>query len=174
MEISDMHSRRTLLAAALLIPIAGLAIAAGRPDETAKIKKNTTDFQAAWNKHDPKAIAAFWAKDGDLIDPQGVPSVGSAEVEKFFTQKHTGTGDLAKSTFDITKDSVRFITPDVALEDWDVTITGVIGPDGMAMGPMIHRVVVISKKEGSGWKIAAARPEALRPAAGAAPGAPKK
>ena len=158
-----MINRRTLIAAALLIPIAGLAIAAGRPDDTEAVKKNTAAFKAAWNKHDGKALAALWAKDGDLIDPEGVVSNGAAEVEKFFIAKHTGDGGLAKSTFDIKKDAVRFITADVALEDWDVVLTGLVGPDGKVAGPMFHRVVIISKKEGGAWKFAAARPGSPQP-----------
>jgi uncharacterized protein (TIGR02246 family) len=167
-----MINRRTLLAAALLLPIAGLTIAAGRPDETAMLKKNTSDFQTAWNKHDSKALAAFWAKDGDLVDPDGVLSVGSGEVEKFFAQKHAGAGALAKTTYVVKKDTVRFISADVALEDWDVTITGVTAPDGTAVGPMFHRVVIVSKKEGKAWKIAAARPGMFKPEGGPATEAP--
>jgi uncharacterized protein (TIGR02246 family) len=162
-----MIHRRTWLAAAIFVPVVGLALAAGRPDDGAMVKKNATDFQAAWNRHDPKAIAAFWAKDGDLIDPDGVQSVGANEVEEFFTKRHTGPGNLAKSTFDLKKDSVRFITPDVALEDWDVTITGVTKPDGSTAGPMVHRVVVVSRKEGGMWKFAAARPGVFMPEGGA-------
>ncbi len=153
---------RTLLVSALVIPAIGLAMAAGRLDETAAVKKTATDFQAAWNKHDAKALGAFWAKDGDLIDPMGKLSTGNAEVEKFFAGEHS-TGPLAKSTFDLKKDTVRFITPDVALSDWDVVLTGLAGPDGTASGPMFHRVVVISKKEGGTWKIAAARPGVPQP-----------
>jgi len=153
-----MTHRRTLLAAALLVPVVGLALAAGRLDETAAVKKTATDFQAAWNKHDGKAMAACWAKDGDLIDPHGKAAMGSADVEKYFATDHSGTGPLAKTTFDIKKDSVRFITPDVALSDWDVVITGLPAPEGApAAGPVLHRVVIVSKKEGGSWKFAAAR-----------------
>jgi uncharacterized protein (TIGR02246 family) len=154
--------RRTLLAAAVLTPLVAFVLAAGTPDragdDTALVQKNAKDFEAAWNKHDVKALAGIWAKDGDLIDPWGVHSRGREEVEKFFTGEHTGAGQLAKSTYNLRKDSTRFITPDVALSDWDVVITGLSGSDGTAMGPMFHRVVVISKKEGNDWKVAAARP----------------
>ena len=163
-----MTKRRTLLAVALLAPFAAFALAsgslnAGSLDDTQQVKKLATDFKAAWNKHEPKTMAALWAKDGDLIDPWGKVSNGRDEVEKFFTGEHTGTGQLAKSTYDIKKDSVRFITPDVALSDWDVIITGLAKSDGSVSGPMFHRVVVISKKEGSDWKVAAARPGIPQP-----------
>jgi uncharacterized protein (TIGR02246 family) len=168
-----MIKRRTLLTAALLVPVVGLALAAGRLDETAAVKKTATDFQAAWNKHDSKAIAALWAKDGDLIDPKGTTAVGSADVEKFFAERFAGAGEMAKATFDLKKDSVRFITADVALSDWDVVLTGMAGPDGAPSGPMFHRVVIISKKEGGSWKFAAARPGIPQPEGAKMPEKPK-
>jgi uncharacterized protein (TIGR02246 family) len=122
------------------------------------VKKNTVEFQAAWNRHDSKALAALWAKDGDLIDPWGVTSVGRDAVEKFFTEQHTGAGHLAKVTFDFKHEDVRLIGTDAALSDWQVVLTGLTGPDGKAMGPQFQRVVVVSAKEGGKWRFAAARP----------------
>jgi uncharacterized protein (TIGR02246 family) len=154
-----------------LVPVVGFALAAGRLDDTAAVKKTAADFQAGWNKHDPKAVAACWAKDGDLIDPDGVESVGSAAVEKYFTQAYGGP--LGKVTLDIKKENVRFITPDVALSDWDVTLSGFAGPDGAPSGPLSHHVVIVSKKEDGSWKFAAARPGVPRPEAAKAPEQPK-
>ncbi len=152
----------------LLAPIALLALAAfilaaapvpsAPDDDIAAIKKNTAAFSAAWNKHDTKALAALWAADGDLIDPWGVTSVGRDAVEKFFAGEHTGMGKLAKSTYDNKKDDIRLITPDVAIEDWQVVLSGLNGPDGKPMGPQMHRVIVVCKKSAGHWQIAAARP----------------
>lgn len=158
--------RRTLLGAALLIPVVGLALAAGRLDETAAVKKLASEFQTAWNKHDAKAVAACWAKDGDLIDPHGVKSAGEAEVEAYFAKQYGPGGELAKVNVEIKKELERFITPDVALGDWDVVLTGFNGPDGKPAGPMAHHVVVVFKKEGGSWKFAAARPGTPHPEEG--------
>jgi uncharacterized protein (TIGR02246 family) len=149
------------LSALALVTMFAIAAAPARPgpdDEIAAIKKNTVAFGKAWNNHDAKAIAGLWAKDGDLIDPWGVTSVGREAVEKFFAQEHAGTGKLSQSTYDVKADSVRLITSDVAMEDWQVVLTGLSGPDGKAMGPQMHRVVVVLKKDGGRWQIAAARP----------------
>jgi uncharacterized protein (TIGR02246 family) len=158
-----MLKRRTLLALALIVPVMGLGLAAGTLDDSAALKKASGDFAAAWNKHDAKAVAACWAKDGDLIDPEGVMSVGSAEIEKYFTKEYGPGGDLAKVTIEIKKESDRMITPDVALGDWDVVLSGFTGQDGMAAGPMAHHVVVVWKKEGGSWKLAAGRPGTPHP-----------
>lgn len=127
-------------------------------DDIDAIKKNTAAFQTAWNKHDAHALAALWATDGDLIDPWGVTSVGRDAVEKFFTEQHTGSGKLARVTYDNKSDSVRFITPDVAVEDWQVILTGLSDPAGKPMPPQFHRIVIVSKKDGGHWLFAAARP----------------
>src|ERR1051326_6138819 len=153
-----MMKRRTLLAAAVLAPVAALALAAGRTDDTAQVKQVAKDFAAAWNKHDSKAISELWARDGDLICPDGKLENNPREVESFFSEQFSPTGQMGKSKIDITKDTVRFITPDVAVSDWECTVTGMTRPDGTECGPMTNRVVIISKKEGGNWKFAAARP----------------
>jgi uncharacterized protein (TIGR02246 family) len=160
-----MNKRRTVLAALILAPVAAIALAAGGADDMSAIKQATTDFGTAWNKHDAKAIAACWAKDGDLIDPAGKKMSGQEAVEKYFAEEHTGKGALAHCTFELKSDSVRLITPDVSLEDWDVVLTG-LTPEGAPapIGPQTHRVVVIRKKEGGKWPIAAARPGVPQPA----------
>ncbi len=159
------------LSAAFILAAAPAPSAPSVEDDIGAIKKNTAAFQIAWNKHDPKAIAAFWATDGDLIDPWGVTSIGREAVEKFFTGEHTGMGKLAKSTYENKKDDVRLITPDVAIEDWQVVLTGIAPPpgsDGKPLGPQFHRVVVISKKSGGEWRITAARPGMPTPVTDAA------
>jgi uncharacterized protein (TIGR02246 family) len=165
---------RTLAAVVTLGIVGAVVIAAAPPgdeptysDEVAAIRKNTIGFQAAWNKHDPKALASFWAPDGDLIDPWGVTSSGSEAVEKFLASEHTGKGKLAHSTYDIRKDAVRLISGDVALEDWEVVLTGLSGADGKPLGPQFHRVFVVSKKVSGEWHIQAARPGLPTPEASA-------
>ena len=62
--------------------------------------------------------------------PDGKIEADAQAVEKFFTEQYAPTGPFAKSTFDLKKDTVRFITPDVALSDWEVVVTGSTQPDG--------------------------------------------
>jgi uncharacterized protein (TIGR02246 family) len=164
-----MTKRRTLLIAAALAPIAALTLAAGHLDDTTQVKQLSKDFAAAWNKHDADAISQFWARDGDLICPDGKVETNPTEVKGFFSDQFGSTGQMNKTMLDVKKDTVRFITPDVALSDWDCTMTGGTKPDGTEMAPMTNHVVIISKKEGGTWKIAAARPGIPMPE-GAKPG----
>src|SRR5438552_14053874 len=76
---------KPFLILALSIALVGVAVAQTRPQSrpmtpppaggagavggaAADIKARGDAFAAAWNKHDPKAMAALWAADGDLID----------------------------------------------------------------------------------------------------------
>ncbi len=168
-------NKRMILTALAFASLAAFALAAAPrgDDDIAAIRKSSADFESAWNKHDPKVIAVFWATDGDLIDPWGKTAVGRAAVESFFVGEHTGDGALAKSTYDLKKDTVRLISPDVAVEDWEVVLTGVTPPDSTApLGPQFHRVVIVRKKDGGQWLIAAARPGLLEPVTEV--GAPRK
>ena len=157
-----MTKRRTILAAALIAPAAALAIAvggAGGLDDTAQVKQNMKEFANAWNKHDSKAIGNLFARDADLVCPDGKTEAGAPEIEGFFTEQFGSSGPMNKCNLEIKKETVRFITPDVALSDIDATMTGMTKPDSTeAAGPLTNHVVVISKKEGGQWKIAAARP----------------
>jgi uncharacterized protein (TIGR02246 family) len=158
-----MTTRRAMCIVGLIAPAAALlftAGGAGQFDDTSMIKKNTAEFKAAWNNHDSRAIAALFARDGDLICPDGQFHSDASSVEKFFTNEYGPNGKLGKTQFDIKKDQIRFITPDVALQDWECVVTGITGSDGADAGPVINRCTVISKKEGNTWKIAAARPQA--------------
>jgi uncharacterized protein (TIGR02246 family) len=155
-----MTKHRTLLAAAVIAPAAALAFTlggAGGLDDTAQIKQNTKDFIAAWNKHDTAAMSKFWARDGDLYCADEKEfKTGPSDVQGFF--KEGFDKNMGKSTLTLKEDKVRFITPDVALEDTDYAVTGCTDSSGNATGPMDEHVVMVLKKEGSDWKIAAARP----------------
>lgn len=84
------------------------------------------EFAAAWNRHDPKALAAFWAPDGDLINPFGRVAKGRAEVEKLFTDEHSAF--MKGTTFTLTGMTVRLLAPNIAFTDWDVEISGMHAP----------------------------------------------
>ena len=166
---------KPFLILALSIALVGVAVAQTRPQSrpmtpppaggagavggaAADIKARGDAFAAAWNKHDPKAMAALWAADGDLIYPFGKSAKGRADVEKFFTADQTGTGRMAATTFTITAPTSRMIRPDVAVAEWEVSITGMKNAEGKDAGPMNNHVTVVMSKEGSQWMIQAARP----------------
>jgi uncharacterized protein (TIGR02246 family) len=151
----------------LAVAIVGLALAAtvslagrasGADDDLAGVKKQCAAFVDAWNKHDAKALGALFAEDGDAINPHGRHASGRAEVEKMFAEEHGGQGALRESTVSVERETVRFPAPGIAVSDADITVTGIVMPDGKKMGPTGFHVVDVWKKSGDAWLVYACRP----------------
>src|SRR5262245_57014795 len=57
--------------------------------DRAAIMKTARDFEAAFNKHDARTIAAMWTKSGECREASGKTFLGQAAIEKgyaaFFT-----------------------------------------------------------------------------------------
>jgi uncharacterized protein (TIGR02246 family) len=157
---------KKILMGGLLLTLAAGAWAADG-GLTADVHARNAQFKAAWDKHDPQAMAALWTEDGDLINPFGRFAKGRAEVEKLFRDEHTGM--MKGTTFNILSDSSREIAPDVAVGDWEAEITGMQGPDG-PMPPLKNHITVVYVKRNGQWWVAAARPEMFPPT----PGSEKK
>ena len=144
-----------------------LARAQDHAEDDAAIKKRHDEWCDAWNKHDPKAMAAFWTADGDLINPFGRHAKGTAEIEKLFTEEQSGP--MAGSTYSGTIESIRYLGSGenlVAIVDVAGEITGMKGADGAAMPTFKHHVTYISRKVDGKWMEEAARAFAYIPGPG--------
>jgi uncharacterized protein (TIGR02246 family) len=150
-------------ALALLVAFAACAslpaIAAAQDDEAA-IRKLSNDFFAAWTRHDVKAMAAAFAEDADIINPQGRVAKGRAEIEKLFTDEHAGPFKGTSYTATV---SLRMLAPGVALGDWDATVSGMKDASGQALPPFKHHVATVYVKKNGRWLAAAGRPYAFLP-----------
>jgi len=82
-------------------------------DEDA-IRKGAGEFSKAFEKGDAKALAAMWVEHGEYQDDQSKTIRGRETIEKayseIFEQKKGGK-------IDVEIQSVRFLTPDVAVEE---------------------------------------------------------
>src|SRR5437899_10384094 len=155
-EESMPKAMQTALAIAIA-SIASLAVAA--PDTSggeAQVRARCQEFAAAWNRHDAKALAGFWAPDGDLINPFGRMAKGRADVEKLFTDEQAGI--MKGTTFTITGMTVRLLEPDIAVTDWDVEISGMQSPEGTAMPVLKTHVNSVMMKKSGQWWVVAGRP----------------
>jgi len=151
-----MHKiRRTALAMAIA-STASLAVAAPDTGSEAQVRARCQEFAAAWNRHDAKAMAGFWAPDGDLINPSGRMAKGRADVEKLFTDEQAGV--MKGTTFTITGMTVRLLEPDIAVADWDVEISGMQSPEGTAMPVLKTHVNSVMMKKSGQWWVVAGRP----------------
>jgi uncharacterized protein (TIGR02246 family) len=143
-----------------LITIPLMAVESGE----AAIRASEEAFAAAWAAHDAKAMAAFWAPDGDLINPSGRLAKGRAEIEKLFQDEHAMA--MKQSTYKPGLLTVRFVEPDIAFAESDSEISGITNPDGTSAPTMKVHVNRLVRKKGGKWWIVAARPVIYPPAPG--------
>ena len=154
-------TRRLLLPVLLVLLIVLPARAHQQSEEDAAIRKRHDEWCEAWNKHDPKAMAAFWTADGDVINPFGRHAKGTAEIEKLFTEEQSGP--MAGTTYSGTIESIRYIG-EVAIVDVAGEIAGMKGPDGAAAAvPFKHHVTWIARKVDGKWMAEGARAFAYMP-----------
>jgi uncharacterized protein (TIGR02246 family) len=111
--------------------------------------KTAQAFTEAFEKGDSKAVAAFWAEDGDYIDLSGRRLQGRATIENAFKDFFTENKGL-KLRIDV--DSVRFVTPDTVIEDG---ITSVIPPDGAP--PSQARYTNVEVRKDGQWVLQSVR-----------------
>ena len=117
--------------------------------EEAALFKNAEAFIEAFHKGDAKAVAAFWTADGDYTDMTGKVFKGREAIEKLFKGFFLENKGL-KLRIDIA--SIKFVTPDVALEGG---MTSTITPDGAPPSRARYTIVHV-KKEGK-WMLSSVR-----------------
>src|SRR5262245_60083152 len=119
---------RYLAFPALLLSLAARPAVAqpakGNPKEEAALQKNAEAFVEAFHKGDAKALAAFWAPEGDYTTQTGRHLKGREAIEKAFQAFFAENKGLKLR---VDSFSLRFLTPEVAIEDG---VTEVIPPEG--------------------------------------------
>ncbi len=120
--------KRSMLLFALSIALAAGVIAVralaaepeAQPNEEAAVKAVADAYLAAYNRGDAKALADLWSEKGDWITPAGQRAHGRAaierELESLFAANQGGQLEMVES-------SVRFVTPDVAIDEGRVRVT---------------------------------------------------
>jgi uncharacterized protein (TIGR02246 family) len=106
-------------------------------------------YTKAFNSGDAKALATFWAQDGEFVDAEGKSYRGRSAIEKEFTDFFAKEKGLA---LEITTDTLRFVSPDVALESGSARVTRLA--DGAASSAAY--TIVHTKRDGK-WLMASVR-----------------
>jgi uncharacterized protein (TIGR02246 family) len=133
-----------------LTALPGLAEdAKSNPKEAAAIQKQAEAFVAAFDKGDAKALAAFWAPDGDYTDQSGKRLVGREAIEKAFEGLFS---DVKGLKVGINSLALRFVTADVAIEDG---VTEVYPPNGQP--PSRARYTIVHVKKDGQWLLSSVR-----------------
>jgi uncharacterized protein (TIGR02246 family) len=108
----------------------------GSARDEEEIRKLKEVFARAFVKKDAKLRASIWVEDGTVVPPQGGFFRGRDAMEKHFA---TEAGTVTKtSKMSFSNYRFRFITPDAAFVDADITLNDVLGPDGK-----VHEVLPI-------------------------------
>jgi uncharacterized protein (TIGR02246 family) len=127
----------------------------GDAKEAAAIQKQAEAFIEAFHNGDAKALAAFWTADGEYTDQTGRRTQGRDAIEKLFASFFA---ENKGAKLRITGDSLRFLTPEVAVEDGTTEVFAPAGgPPSRARYSNVH-----VKKDGQ-WLLASVRDSAFTP-----------
>ena len=142
---------QTLMCALALLLFSSFGQAA---NDSEALQNLAQEFVSAWNRHDAKALAAFWTADGDLLSPWADVIAGQKEIEKHFADENLDKTKAA--SIQLTIQNIRMIDPETAFLDTDYTISGMTVA-GIKADPFHgHAVFVLVKRDGL-WKILIAR-----------------
>ena len=123
-------------------------LSAQPPRDEAAARDVVARYVAAREHGDEKAIADLFTPDADQLVSSGEWRKGKAEVVKGTLASSQATG----GTRTIAVESVRFLSPDVALADGRYEIAGTNAGQTRKMWTSI-----ILKRTAEGWRIAAIR-----------------
>lgn len=153
--VASPESRRALsFARAVLVLAIGAVPAAGRADlaaDTKAIQDAGQAYKAALERGDGKALAALWTPDGDIIDADGNVVKGRDTVS-VLEPAAAGEAKGRRPEIAIRETKIRFVDPDVAIEDGMVEVV----PPGRS-APLHGRFSATWVRHEGSWKLAALR-----------------
>jgi len=117
-------------------------------DEQEAVKELVAKYSAARESRDPVAIDALFTEDADQLPSSGVWRRGRANLVKGML----GSSSTRPGTRTLTVETVRLITPTVALADARYVITGSQGREPRRMWSTF-----LAQRTPDGWRIAAIR-----------------
>lgn len=136
------------VATVIMAPAAQAAPESRAADEAA-IRAATKAYVEALDKGDAARLAALWTPDGDIVDASGQTLLGREAVA--LDQPATPPEPAARPEFRIGETRLRFLTPDVALEDGTVEV---VPPAGQ---PLTGRFSATWVRHEGSWKLGALR-----------------
>ena len=122
-------------------------------DEEA-IRRIEQTWDAAWNRHDAKALAALLSEDIDFVNVTGAWFKGRSEFEKRMLETHQGAFKNSKRTTLDT--SVKFLTPEIAVVHARWEMSGLDNADGTLRQPWRGIITRVVRKMDDNWVVVAA------------------
>jgi len=121
--------------------------AAGQDEE--QIRKSVVDFVELYNAHKAAELAALFAADARVVYRDGTEENGREEIKKSFEEAFSANPKIATS---VVVESIRFLTPDVAVEEGFTTTF----PDGETLTSRGRYTVLHLKRDGR-WQMQSVR-----------------
>jgi uncharacterized protein (TIGR02246 family) len=118
------------------------------PDQQ-EIEAAAVKFLEAWHARDAEALAALFGPDARMEDVDGEVLEGRDAIQEAYAAEFEANPDAALS---ISLDSIRLITPDVAIEEGSADYY----PDGETLTSRARYIVAHLKKDGI-WRIISSR-----------------
>jgi len=143
-----------LLVAALLLintKYGGAKMQDGNRDDEKAIKALNETFAQGFVRKDPKLRASIFIQDATLVPPNAGFLSGRDTIEKHFQTEVGSVTENSKVTFSDYR--FRFVKPDVAFVDTELTFDNVIGPDGKVHEGVRVSVALIAVRHGGKWFI---------------------
>ena len=139
----------------------GLAHAAASADEAA-IRKQSMDWEKAYNGGDAKGVAALYTEDALLLPPGASVVKGRAAIQEFFT-KDIASAKAAGVVFVVNPQTDVGVSGNMGWESgtYKVTVKGAVIETG--------KFLSVSRKKGGKWLYLRDTWNAVAPVAAAAP-----
>jgi uncharacterized protein (TIGR02246 family) len=129
-----------------LLPLTGMA----------SVRELIDRFCEAWNAHDPDALAAVWAEDGELNHPWGFHAVGRDAIRELLTREHRGAMAATTIRVDALSESANAAN---AFADVAGVLENVSAPNGRPYS-MPYEFSAMFVRGGDGWLIRTMTPMA--------------
>jgi uncharacterized protein (TIGR02246 family) len=129
--------------------------AAGQRDGDAKpsgaeadIRKANAGYGTAMAAGDLEAVIAFWSTDADYVDETGKQTKGKDAIAELFKKS---LPDMKGAKVEVKVGSLKFLKPDICLEDGAVEKTAITGVKDS------NRFAIVWTKTGDKWLISSVR-----------------
>jgi uncharacterized protein (TIGR02246 family) len=123
------------------------------------IERLVKNYEDAWNRHDPKGLAANYDSDATWVNWFGAYYVGRDDIERHYDTVHT-TYFKTSQYYTRQIEDIKFLTPTIAIAHVRTGLSGDTRYPGQVFE--FRRMIVLTKHK-NGWLIKAGQNAKLNP-----------
>lgn len=127
--------------------------AADRTQAEQAIREASRQYTDALKRGDAAAMLDMWAEGGDIVDEFGNSTPAQDVIQRETAARSAAVNVDPTAKIEVVDNALRFITPDVAIEDGKVEVKR----DGIESSPLHGRFTAIWVKQGDNWRLASLR-----------------